>query len=114
MHPLLADWQLHSWELKDVFQQFSHVPTQALLLAVVGAFLGWLIAGAVEPLPAEWGILAGMALAILGGGFSDPELGVQQPTPPSHCVEIAGECVNDGLHLDIEEPTSPEDPRSYP
>jgi hypothetical protein len=100
MHPLLAEWQLHSWEFRDVFQQFSNVPTQALLLAVVGGLLGWLVAVAVDPLPAEWGILAGMALAIFTGGFSDPQLGVEQPNPSPHCLELAGECVHSELHLE--------------
>jgi hypothetical protein len=97
MHLLMADLQLHSWDMKDIVDQFTYVPVHGLGLAAFGALLGLIASAVIDPLPTPAAIFLGMAVALLAGGFNDPELGVIQPGPQPHCLELAGECVQPDL-----------------
>ncbi|HTR74512.1 MAG TPA: hypothetical protein VMH33_04550 [Solirubrobacterales bacterium] len=69
---VMAEWTLHGPEAKDLLEQFSKVPTQALPVLATGAAGGWILAAMVEALPAIAGILIGMFVAAFLGSLVAP------------------------------------------
>jgi hypothetical protein len=88
---LLAELDLTSYEFKEIADQFSQVPAQAIGIVAFGAFLGLVASIAFDSVETHWAVLGGMVLALLVGGFNDPSLGVEHIHP--HCLELAGKCL---------------------